>query len=396
LLWYQARVGGLPFSAAGSTDSTLFQVRYSLLLLVRAALTDPTVTMRVEGLDDIEILKRSGLELIQAKQHQVVTNLTDRSADLWKTLRVWSYAVKVDPSLLAGTLFTLVTTSKCLAGSAIQTLAEHPGFLPTARQVEKVFSSIAKLASSKANAAAYAEYLGLSVADRQSLLLQVRVLDGSPNNLDVEEELSNALRTSVTGAPQLRVLLRRLEGWWQTRVAHHLRDRQDQITGGELLLQVREIADSLGPDTLPVNEELLKFDPSLEIKSDTSTYVRQLRLVGCGSNVTLGAIRDFTRSQRQIAEWMREELMFVGELGRYKDRLVEAWRLRFDLLLDQCKEAKETEGLVRRGLNLYTEIILQNLPIRRDFVEGFIMRGTYHSLADTRSVGWHPRYEELL
>lgn len=352
--------------------------------------------MRIEGLDDIEVVRADGHELVQAKQHHRAGSLSDQSVDLWKTLRVWSCAAKTDPELLDNSLFVLVTTDVATPNTAVANLARQSGSTSVAQISAAALTKIAISAKNKALAAAYKEYLALNTADREALLLRVRILDGAPSNVDIEQLLSNALRASVAGEPELRALVRQLEGWWAGRVARHLRGADDQIFGSELFHEIHDIAATLGPDTLPVDHTLLAFKASEAALADEAVYLRQLQLVNCGPNVLLQAITDYVRSQRQIAEWMRVELLFISELARYKRKLTEEWKLRLDLLLDSLSSMDSEKILADRGRGLYQETIQQTLPIRRDFTEGFVMRGSYHSLSNERNVGWHPHYKERL
>ena len=385
-----------PFSAAGSAAGTLYQIRYALLLLAQAALLDdPTTSMQVEGLDDIALTNESGSWAAQSKHHQAETKLSDHSVDLWKTLRIWAYTAMHDPSSLENTIFTLVTTSQCAPESAVNIIARAGApNLDTAKSVTSTLEAIARTSGNQANKPGYDQFLALRPADRLRLISRIRILDSSPSDVDIQKVLTNLLRNSVTGRPQLLALVRQLEGWWFARIALHLRDASDRITGAEVLNKIREIADSLGPESLPLNYEIFAKAP--EDVPEDAVYVKQLRLIECGDNVILRAVTDFVRSARQISEWMREELMFVNELANYDRRLADEWATRFELLRDQVATELDNKVLAEKGRDFYGSIMALPLPIRRDWTDAFIMRGEYHKLANAKTLGWHPRFEESL
>jgi hypothetical protein len=76
------------FSAADQAIGYLYQVRYALWLLLDGAEEHELV---LEALDDIHLESQgTPIELLQTKHHSTKASLTNTSADLWKTIRVWS------------------------------------------------------------------------------------------------------------------------------------------------------------------------------------------------------------------------------------------------------------------------------------------------------------------
>lgn len=111
------------FDASASALGFLYQVRwamYELLISSRRA-SDQSMRMTLEVFDDVALTDAAGypLSAIQLKHHVSPTSLTDKSVDLWKTIRVWLET----PSLAAadGPMLTLVTTSPVQSGSAAST-----------------------------------------------------------------------------------------------------------------------------------------------------------------------------------------------------------------------------------------------------------------------------------
>ena len=104
-------------SAAQSAAGYLYQARLALAEGLRYAYAESGIDIAVEKLDDVSFEKRgSALELLQTKHHlKKAGNLTDKSVDLWKTLRVWAEAAKSDSSLPGLTRFALVTTAQAPA-----------------------------------------------------------------------------------------------------------------------------------------------------------------------------------------------------------------------------------------------------------------------------------------
>jgi hypothetical protein len=76
------------FSAKESGLGYLFQARYALWLILDGPEERETV---LESLDDITLESEGqASELLQTKHHSAPASLTNASAELWKTLRIWS------------------------------------------------------------------------------------------------------------------------------------------------------------------------------------------------------------------------------------------------------------------------------------------------------------------
>jgi len=85
--------------AAGQMIGYLYQVRYAMLLLLESE--NPTFKISIEKFDDIAFEDGfSPVEMIQNKHHGSAGSLTDRSVDLWKTIKVWLDQTKDKPDML--------------------------------------------------------------------------------------------------------------------------------------------------------------------------------------------------------------------------------------------------------------------------------------------------------
>jgi len=103
------------FSAKDSALGYLFQARYALWLILDGPEERETV---LETLDDV-VFETAGLasELLQTKHHSAPATLTNNSAELWKTLRIWSTHVRNGEISVPSTALCLVTTAVAPDGS---------------------------------------------------------------------------------------------------------------------------------------------------------------------------------------------------------------------------------------------------------------------------------------
>jgi hypothetical protein len=116
------------FSAASSAAGYYYQARFALCESLRFVYGDASIDIAIERLDDVSFEKNGKpLELLQTKHHiGKLGDLTDTSADLWKTLRIWSQAAKDNPALPGRTRLLLVTTGQAPEGSAASCLRPDP------------------------------------------------------------------------------------------------------------------------------------------------------------------------------------------------------------------------------------------------------------------------------
>jgi hypothetical protein len=76
------------FTAAPQALGYIYQIRYALFQLLSEQ-EDAEIT--IEKLEDISLeVNGSPYEILHLKQTQASSSLTNRSLELWKTLRIWS------------------------------------------------------------------------------------------------------------------------------------------------------------------------------------------------------------------------------------------------------------------------------------------------------------------
>lgn len=112
------------FSAGPQALGYLYQtIRYSLYVIVENLGREDRY-LRIEKLDDIEIVDGDTPQnSIQVKQ--TATNLTSRSKDFWKTIRVWSENLRDGRLKLPETILSLATTARAPDNSIASLLRQE-------------------------------------------------------------------------------------------------------------------------------------------------------------------------------------------------------------------------------------------------------------------------------
>ncbi|MFH1021788.1 MAG: ABC-three component system protein [Planctomycetota bacterium] len=390
-----ASANGHPFSAASSAMGYLFQCRYALLEALRRMRHNVDFQVCIETLDDV-VFEQQGEapELLQTKHHiNRAADLTDASVDMWKTLRIWCEGV-ANGSLLIGSRFVLVTTASAGSDSAAALL--KPG---TRRDVSGALDrlrSTASASTSHTNAPAYTAFRALDIPTQRALFEGIWVVDAVSTitslDADMRQEVFYAVDHNF-----LNAFLTRLEGWWFRRVIRHLAtERGVPILSAELLDEINNLRDSLREDNLPIDDaiEQMKVDAT---GYHDRVFVHQLRLIQISNERIVRAIRDYYRAFVQRSRWVREELIGVGDLERYENRLKDAWEGRFLAMRDEMGQVAAEEEQRRLAGQLYKWVETEDLPrIRTRCADGFVARGSYQILADHLKVGWHPEFETRL
>jgi hypothetical protein len=382
------------FTAASSAAGYYYQARLALLQSLRLAYGQSNVDVAIERLDDVSF-EAAGLplELIQTKHHiDRVGDLTDFSADLWKTLRVWSQAAKEKPALPSQTRLLLITTGEAPSESAASFL--KPDGARDIARAEDILLAAARTSENQALNNAFGAFESLTPQMRQALLKAVEVIDRAPVLTELEAALEDCLRLIAPRgkAPAARELL---EGWWWPRICRALQEGGGTISILELEAKLDDIRDAMKRDALPTDME--HADPSeAELNAlNEMTFVRQIQRIGLGNNRVQFAKRDYYRAFTQRSQWTRQNLIFDGEVSKFERTLVEEWQPRFERMCDDLNSTNDDTTIRESGQELYYWVEAEARFPFRTISARFLNVGSYHILANDLKVGWHRDYNTL-
>jgi hypothetical protein len=215
---------------------------------------------------------------------------------------------------------------------------------------------------------------------------------------ELQAQVVFAVERKYSGA-----LLERLEGWWLKKVIRQLMSSQIQpILGQEVEAQILAIADQLRMDNLTIDFVLSEPPHGADPESDTRTFVHQLRLIALSNPRIADAILDYYRAFQQRSKWLREDQLLIPELEQYENRLVDEWRRKSNQIKEELPPDPADDSILQKaGRDLYNWMHDNaDIPIRARCREPYVLRGTYHLLADAPQdaprVGWHPDFTKRL
>lgn len=384
------------FSATAALTGYLYQCRLALLESLRRLRKGSELTVSLETLDDVVFEKQGEApELLQAKHHlNKAADLTDASPDIWKTLRVWAEGFGAG-NVPIGTTFFLITTASAPEGTAAYYLKTEDGKRSIDKALERL-NGTAESSINKTNVAAYSAFRSLSSEQKKQLLSSAYVMDAAPSIIDLEASFREELFYTVE-LKYLTSLLHRLEGWWFRRAIQHLVDDNSKpILSEEILDETTRLREQFKQDSLPIDDDILSATID-ESGYHNKTFVQQLKLIEIGNKRIFHAVRNFFRAFEQRSRWVREDLLLVGELGRYEDKLIEEWEIKFEQMKEELGNDAAEDAKKQAAQTMYKWVETGALAsIRSGCTEPFIARGTYQMLADDKRVGWHPEFMERL
>jgi len=373
----------------------IYQVRYGLFLAWKklAELPDPDlVNISIEKLDDIGFDQQgTPEELLQTKFHGKAGSITNRSADIWKTIRVWVELAQAGDITLGEVILTLVTTEAIPTGS----LAECLG-VGNVRNRTEALDLMAEICeeSNDTNLKGYQAYKSLSDPQRQILLNSIHIVGKSGDLLNIRDRMIPIARQSVPGEA-VGAFIDRVEGVWFGWCVESL---SKTPTGVINLGNLQDLIDEFRPEYSHTNlpPEFADALPDvIDIDGDLRPFVQQLRLFNAPKGMVELAVTNYYRAFEQRNKWAIDGLLNPGELEKFDRKLHEKWQEK-QTYLEAVEDISTEEGKRKYSVELYQHC-QQNgvVPIRRDFIEHYLSKGSYHILSDSLRIGWHPEFERL-
>ena len=381
--------------ASAAATGYLFQCRYALFVALQAIADAPQLQVSIEKLDDIAFEENGEpIQLIQTKHHvKKQGDLTNASVDLWKTLHIWSKLAAQDVETPFRLRLMLLTTGAAPMGSAAGYLRVRDR---NEKEAEAILLKTASQSKNQENAAGYKAFKDLPEAQRLALLKVITVLDGSPNIIDVHEEICHEVRHAVS-REHIEHLVERLEGWWFGMMVKSLAGlAPSAIPVLAIDNRLDELREGFRRDALPVDYSDKAPPPSVIAELDRRPFVRQLRHIEIGSARVEYAIRDYYRASEQRSKWAREELLVDGEMGAYERELVEAWEPRYAAMQEELAPDCPGGEKVLAGQTLYKWVETEASFPLRTVRQRFLTHGSFHILSNRYAVGWHPEYKNLV
>ena len=136
----------------------------------------------------------------------------------------------------------------------------------------------------------------------------------------------------------------------------------------------------------------------LELTDDTiaaerlRTYVRQLELIEYSEEDVIEAINNFLRASAERSAWSKAGIVHDDSFDDYEESLIAYWKNK----RAAHRVIHKSLSCVERGQLLLADCALHQQKLQGLEVPAFFTPGSFHALAEEKTVGWHPDYEALL
>lgn len=381
-----------PFDATSSLLGYLHQLRYALWQAIEASRNDILGSIAIEAADDVELRTEKSHSIEQLKHRSRESTLTDRSSDLWKTIRIWS-SLALDTTFDVGSVhFRLITTGKVREGSIASMLSQEN------RKEAEALRRMLQISNEpgESNRKAYEEFRRLPPKRQQELVSRIEVIANSADIEQVGEKIEQSL---ALGFPRqhLATFARHLEGWWFNVCIEKLRGcGKNIIRLDQLDAQIHLIRQEFSEDSLPISREISRLKPP-PLRYQNHDFVEQLRFIQASESRINRAITNYLKAFNQRSSWQRENLLLLDELRDYEDSLVEEWSIHFDQLRDILGDNASEEAKLSAARELYGWAEGATTPVIRErCTEPFVVRGSLHMMAHEHKIGWHPEFASKL
>ena len=381
----------------------MYQARLALLQLLQ--LPEDTAIF-LEKDDDLDFIDGNGRKSLASLKHKAIGDkLTDLSTDFWKSVNIWLTRYKRDGRATSNLRFFLLTTSMVSSGSFLTRLLPDPlAASGDVTMLTELAEAALAASTSKLIAPIAAAFNELSDLEKQDFLERIVILDGSPRIVDVPALIRDKHMRSIRREHR-EYVFERLEGWWTDVVIRQLSNATlEGIFGYEVSDKLSSFAEEYKADNLPITFRGKMPTNEIDTDADPRLFVAQLREIGLSSNRIRSAILDYYRAFEQRSAWARENLLVLGEVEEYEDRLADEWARYKDVAFEKLKDDSVDEAFREAGATLYNWAEfetgkIESLRIRAQVTEPYVLRGSFHILADSRpepKVYWHPRFLDRL
>lgn len=391
-------------SASGSMSGYLFQPERALYWLVCSSSGS---LIGIETEDDIVRQAQEDYELNVREQakHSISSNIPfgDHSKDLWNTLGIWLQDIMAGTVDINTTQFQMVTNKNVESGFVLELdLAKEPN------QIAQCISKLRQIASVTPNG--IKKYVDRVVSYNDdtlgALIKQIVLCDGKGGSFGDEAIKEIKSKLLVPNHVPFYEVYNSLLGWIHSTAMHCWRTGIPAWLSRDAFINYYQkiISRYETHSFIETPKALITVTDSEREEHANAVFVRQLYLLAIEEqgNLLIDAIDDFLMSSSE-----RIRLSVLGDvtkddMDKFDEALIERWKLIHALYKQKYKRAqKQQDDIVSLGEDFGFEVLTQTLNHREQLAgqqteQYYLTRGSYHRLANSKDVGWHPDYIILI
>jgi hypothetical protein len=371
----------------------------AIRLLSLALDASPGTVLSLEVFEDVGTVDETGNAFASQTKSGLETNpVSDRAVDLWKTFSNWLTAVASGQLSIASTHFEIYLakrhTGKLVTSfHAAKTEEEAKAALDHARDV--LWGAAPKYPKKKKLAETLAPFvnhvLDLSSKDALRIIQRFQLSVAAKDPL---RDLRPKVNAKWVRPESIELVIKYAHGWIKEKLDGLL------LEGKAAALNVDEFNAEIAAylPRIDFRQILTAIAGRLELTDDTiaaeqvRTYVRQLELIEYSEEDVIEAINNFLRASAERAAWSRAGIVHDNSFDDYEESLIAYWKNK---RAAHRVIHKSLTG-VERGQLLLADCGMHQQKLQGLEVPAFFTPGSFHALAEEKTVGWHPEYETLL
>jgi hypothetical protein len=353
---------------------------------------EPGDAVCLEVFEDVGVEQAAGTTIAeQVKSTRTGNPLSDRSIQLWKTFRNWieasgSGTLEPDKTQFVIYLTRGVTGNIAASFNAALTIEDAKAAIRDAMTSLKIPGVTAKVdQTSPLEDHFRAVFLsGSDILETIVHRFRIELSKSSPH-----DDLRPLFLKKLISEDAYEDVVRWAGGWVKQKIdkliscGQPARIMRDEFHGA-LLNYVRtydrnDILRSVASHPAPED---------IAVELTLRDYIRQLRLIDVDDVDLLRAANDYLRSASDRTLWAERGLIGVESLEMFADELATTWHNKKDrVLIGNADLAPKLQG----------RLVFRDCIEHRAQVDGLdapqhFVRGSWHTLSDSRIVGWHPNY----
>jgi len=351
----------------------------------------PGDSVCVEYLGDVATLLSDGSVVSEEDKSSIIGNpLTNKSTDLWKTFLNWIRAVNEGDLNVTKTRFVLYCNQ-----SGEEGIVNLFSKAQTAKEAEEAIDSAKTILSDISKEHPIWPFYDYSVNQNRHLLqsiierfdFQVRAGAGY-------EAILHELKGKLVPPSQVEFILKLINGWLVRTVAEYLVAKEPAIIKWEdfshefMVAFERSRRRELYDFTF--NNPLSEVDIAEQARK-RPYYVQQLEEIDLSEDKIIEAVTDYLRSKVNFDKWIEDEIIDDAAAKDFEARLHSYWETRRGQLLKAHKDFSDQD----HGQYLLDECKSRQEPLANQSPVRSTIAGTYHSLANIPTLGWHPQWKQL-
>jgi hypothetical protein len=357
----------------------------------------PGQSVSLEHLDDVATADAEPTTLEQDKSGLAHNPVADRSIELWKSLHNWVGAIR-DGALKQDTKFVLFVAQPH-HGPVIDSIqgvsnpADAQALVSSLR--EKFWGKAPAYAARALLPTDLAVHVNGALGASDDVLAQLFVNlslekgSGSPG-----DDLLGLLREKAIGERALEEVLKYVLGWAKRVVDKRLEKKLPAVLSWEefnkQLVAAARNFDRSGTVLISTRAEVTRSEVEAELRS--RMYVRQLQAVECGEDDLVRAVNDFLRASVDRTAWSERGDVVENSFDEFEDGLERAWQSqRTRVEIEHQGKVEQDRGRLLHAHCMGLLLRLQGMDVPSHFVPG-----SFHTMADSLQIGWHPRYRDVM